>query len=239
MITKNIIFIYSWLSLIIWIFINNLTNEIKTSLLVLLILVVLFLCYFIIIKKFLKLFIFIILSFLIWILISTNNLNNINKKEKLLKNYYNDKNYELTFEVISLNKVTKFTNEYLSQIKQIWGIKIDKNINSIIKLDSNNEIKKQFICFQLSKHFQFSYEYLIKNYDKIEIYAKTRNLSWDEKEILIWKIENFSWNSTWFFYLNWILKRWNYLVYLKKFPISKKNLEENFENWKWIGVEVK
>jgi len=43
------------------------------------------------------------------------------------------------------------------------------NVKNIQLLYNNHliEIKKQFICFQLSKHFQFSYEYLIKNYDKI------------------------------------------------------------------------
>jgi len=129
-------------------------------------------------------------------------------------------------------------------IDTAWNSSFDeKNIKVIRLKNSSTELNlnlpKEIFA---NKPFDFSISMPyseIKNYDKIEIYAKTRNLSWDEKEILIWKIENFSWNSTWFFYLNWILKRWNYLVYLKKFPISKKNLEENFENWKWIGVEVK
>lgn len=151
--TKNTIFTYSWIFILIWIFINNLLKEITTSLLVLLILVVLFFCYFLLSKKYLKTLIFIILWLFLWIIISQNNLNKIEYNEKLINKYYNNKEYQIIFEIISINKINDSKIEYLVKAKQIWKQNID--LKSLIKLDLIYKLDKWSIIKTNTKLYQF------------------------------------------------------------------------------------
>jgi len=178
MLSKNIIFIFSWISFIIWVFTNNIIQDYKTSLLVLLILVVLFLCYYLLKKKFLLLIIFILLSFLIWIFLSNYNLVKIQSKELILNTYYN-KNCNIILQIESLNKISNSYIEYIAIVKQIDQIKINKDIKAIIKTAKNHRLKKWIIIKTKSKIYEiknfnwFSYKYymLSKNiYLKSTIY---------------------------------------------------------------------
>ena len=191
MLSKNIIFIYSSIFFILWIFINNLTLNIYYSSIALLIFVVLFLIYFFISKKHINLLIFIIISFLLWVFISNNNLNIINQKEQILNNYYNNKNYNIILKIESLNKIEQNKKEYIWKLIQIWNKKINKNIWLIVKTYWNKNLEKWYIIetntklykfknfnwfsyknYMLSKNIFFninSYEYKILKKEKINI----------------------------------------------------------------------
>ncbi len=179
MLTKNLIFIYSWISFIIWIFINNLTKDYKTSLLVLLILVVLFLWYYLLTKKYIKLIIFIFLSIVLWIWISQNNLNNINLNNNILKPYYNNKSINIVIQIASINKINNFDIEYKWILKSIWKQKIKTKIYSIVKINKNYILKKWDVIqtdaklYELENFNWFSYkDYMLsKNiYFKVNIF---------------------------------------------------------------------
>jgi len=179
MITKNIIFIYSWIFLLFWIFTNNLTKDYNTSLLVLLILVVLFLCYFLLIKKYKTLLIFIVISFTIWISISSYNLNKIHNNEELLKNFYNKDN-TITLQIQSINKITDDKTEYIAIVKQINKLIVNNAIKAIIITDKNSKFNKWKIIKSKTKIYEiknfnwFSYKYymLSKNiYFRSYIYS--------------------------------------------------------------------
>lgn len=128
-------------------------------------------------------------------------------------------------------------------IDKSWNSTSDeKEINVVRLQNSSTEITLNLpeeIYSNKPFDFSISMPYAeIKNYKKIEIFAKSRNFSWEEEEFLVSEINDFSWNSTWFFYLNWFLDKWNYSIYLKKFTFDKENEEIDFENSDWIAVEV-
>lgn len=155
MISKNILFIFSSIFFLIWIFINNLIWDFYISLLVLLFLVVLFLLYIIIRKKYILLLLFSIFSIIIWICISQINLEITKQKENILKQYYDNKNHDLIFEIKNINKIDEFNIEYKAKLLQIWNKKINKNIWNTIKLSINNDIKKWYIIKTNSKLYEF------------------------------------------------------------------------------------
>jgi len=155
MISKNILFIFYSIFFLLWIFINNLTKQVSTSLLVLLTLVVLFLCYYLYSKKYLNLLILSILWLLIWITISDYNIQKINTNSTNLNNYYDNYNHKLIIEIKSINKINDFQIEYLSQLIQIWDEKIETNINLIAKLSKNNILEKWNIISFNSKLYEF------------------------------------------------------------------------------------
>ena len=137
------------------IFINNLTSELETSLLVLLFLVVLFLWYFIIERKFIIVLIISLLWFLIWITVSNHNLEQINKKESILYKYYDNKNHNIVLEIKWINKIKEFQTEYIVQVIQIRKQNIYKKINAIIKIDKNYILEKWFIIKTNTKLYKF------------------------------------------------------------------------------------
>ena len=137
-------------------------------------------------------------------------------------------------------------------IDTAWNSQFDEKIINVVRLrNSSTEINLNLPEeFFANKPFDFSISMPyseIKNYEKIEIYAKKKNIWWQEEEFLIWKLSkkdwDFDWNKTWFFYLNWILNKWNYVVYLKKFTTELKNIKkedwDDFVVWKGVAVSVK
>lgn len=164
--SKNILFIYSSIFFLLWIFINNLIREFQTSLLVLLILVVLFLCYYTLTRKFLKVLVISLIWFLIWIWVSEYNIKNINEKENILKQYYNNKNYELILQIWNINKIDEFKKEYSTILIQIWENKIDKQIKANIKISKNYNLQKWDIIKTNTKLYEFKdfNDFSYKNY---------------------------------------------------------------------------
>jgi ComEC/Rec2-related protein len=164
MISKNILFIFCSIFFIIWIFVNNIVTDFYTSILVLLSLLVLFLLYNVITWKYLLLFIISILSALLWICISQSSLENINQKEAFLKQYYDNKNHDLIFEIKNINKVDEFKIEYTAKLIQVWESKIEKNtpwkkyswsIKNTIKVAKNYELKKWYVIKTNTKLYKF------------------------------------------------------------------------------------
>ncbi|MFK7780276.1 MAG: ComEC/Rec2 family competence protein [Candidatus Gracilibacteria bacterium] len=155
MLSKNILFIFSSIFFLIGIFVNNLTTELSTSLLVLLILVVLFLVYIIIRQKYIFLLLLLVFSTSIGIIVSELNIKKNVLKENILKQYYDNKNHDLIFEIKNTNKVDEFKTEYTAKLIQIGNNKIRKNIKFTVKIAKNNEIKKGYIIKSNVKLYEF------------------------------------------------------------------------------------
>lgn len=153
--SKNILFIFSSIFFLIWVFVNNISTNPFVSLIVLLVLVVLFLVYIFVRKKYLILFLLSILSLSLWIIVSQLNVENINKKNDILIPFYDNKNHTLIFEVKNINKIDEFNIEYTALLIQIWDKKIYKNIYHTIKIAKNNQIEKWSIIKSDVKLFEF------------------------------------------------------------------------------------
>ena len=131
-------------------------------------------------------------------------------------------------------------------IDTAWNSSFDEKVFNSVRIrntskDVDLNLPKNIFA---NKAFDFSISMpysKIKDLNKIEVIAKKRWLWWEEIEIKIWEINNFEWNATWFFYLTWILDKWNYLVYLKKYTkeLEKNEDWENFEIWTKTALEVK
>jgi len=172
MISKNILFIFSSIFFLIWIFVNNITSELYYSLSVLLFLVVLFLLLFFIKKEYLLLFLFSIFFTAIWISISESNIKTNTNKENILKQYYDNKNHDMIFEIKNINKVDEFKIEYTAKLIQVWDKKILSKIWHTVKIAKNNEIKKWYILKSNTKLYEFkSFDWF--SYDK---YMLSKNL---------------------------------------------------------------
>jgi competence protein ComEC len=196
MITKNIIFIYSWIFFLLWIFTNNLTKDYNTSLLVLLILVVLFLCYFLLKKQYLLLFIFSIIFFSLWVWISNYNLNKLEKNNKILTKYYNN-NTNISFIIDWINKITEWNIQYIASVKQIEDTNI--KIKAIIITDKNIQFEKWNIIQSKTKLYKFknfnwfSYkEYMLSKNIYFKAYIYNYQKIWNKDiNIIEKKIINF------------------------------------------------
>jgi competence protein ComEC len=196
MITKNIIFIYSWIFFLLWIFTNNLTKDYNTSLLVLLILVVLFLCYFLLKKQYLLLFLFSIIFFSLWVWISNYNLNKLEKNNKILTKYYNN-NTNISFIIDWINKITEWNIQYIASVKQIEDTNI--KIKAIIVTDKNIKFEKWNIIQSKTKLYKFknfnwfSYkEYMLSKNIYFKAYIYNYKKIWNKDiNIIEKKIINF------------------------------------------------
>lgn len=197
MISKSILFIYSSIFFLIWVFINNLTQDTLKSITVLLTLVVLFLCYYIITRKFKKILIISIIWFILWISISSYNIYKIDSVENKLNPYFDWKNHELTFIIDDVNKIDEFKIEYISKLIKIWNTSINNDIKAILVLDKNYNFPKWQIIKTETKLFKFedfngfSYKnYMLSKdiYFKSNIYSFekvwTKNINEIEKNII-------------------------------------------------------
>lgn len=238
---KKIIFIYFWIFYIFWIFINNIFENLITSLLVLLFLVVLFLLLFLKTKKYIVLYIICFFWYLLWIIISNTNIEKINKNKLFLKNFNNKIKFEVQIENIS--KINDSNIVYIVRVKKINKIVLNANIFAEIYINWNHKIDNWEIIkfeskisyfekfnwfnyekFNLSKNiyfktFVYNYETIWKNEINI-MYKKIYKL----REKLIQTINNmYTKNEATF--LSWIL-----LWARENLP---KELKENFNN-SWL-----
>lgn len=166
MIQKNLLFIFSCIFFLIWIFINNITNNIKISLIVLLFLVILFLLYYVITKKYKNILIISIIWFLLWISISNYNLNKINLSQNKMINYYDWKNYNMIFVIDKINKIDDFQKQYIARLIEINWDNINNKIYALLNIDKNYDIWKWYKIKTKTKLFEIKdfnwFEY--KNY---------------------------------------------------------------------------
>jgi len=167
------------------------TNNLKTSLLVLLILVVLFLCYFLLTKKYIKLFIIVTISFIIWVFISDINHLNIQDKENILKPFYNNEKHELIFKIEWINKISDYQIEYIARLNKVWETKINKTIKSILKVSKSSELNKWNIIKTNSKLYEF------KDFDwfSYKNYMLSKNLFFSTNIYSYEIIDNFKINN--------------------------------------------
>lgn len=239
--SKNIYFIFLWIFYLLWIFINNIISKLNTSLLVLLFLVVLFLLLYIKVRKYGILFTIIIISFLIWILISNINYNIINDKIKLI-NTFKEKN-EFLIEIINLSKESDKNKIYNAKLLEINGKKIKKKIKLEAILQWNYEIKNWDILRYESKvlFFEgfnwFNYEkYMLSRNVYFKNVVYNYEIIWhNKKNIIIEKINSIRKNliekikiiytSEESLFLSWIL-----LWARENIP---KDLSDNFNN-SWL-----
>ncbi|MCD5385237.1 ComEC/Rec2 family competence protein [Candidatus Gracilibacteria bacterium] len=139
--------------------------------------------------------IFIIISFILGVLTSNYNLIIIEQKEKILNNYFNNKNYEIILEIKSLNKIDENKKEYIGKLIQIEKQKINNNIGLIVNIYGDKKLEKGYIIktntklykfknyngfsyknYMLSKNIYFSinsYNYKIIEKNKINIIEKS------------------------------------------------------------------
>lgn len=185
--TKNKIFIFFNIFLLLWIFINNILENITTSLLVLLILVVLFLLFCFYTKKYFLLTFFIFLWFLLWVIISNFNLVKINNNFININTYLGNEKFYIEYEIKEISKIDsekiiykvkilKINNILLTE--KIYAQSIIKNLDRIEKwtvLSSKEKMYKikstedfQYDKYLLSKwiyfkFFPYSYTIITKN----------------------------------------------------------------------------
>lgn len=171
---NNILFIYLMIWYIFWIWLNNYTENFKTSLLVLLILVVLFLWIILKNKKIVKI-IYIIISIFLWIIISNNNLINIEDKLEIIKKY-EYKEIEINVKIINTEKIEDDSIVYNAKIIDLDWDKIENDVNILVyskasyNLNYWDLIKYNSKIYEIKDFWTFKYKkYLLSN----NIYAKT------------------------------------------------------------------
>lgn len=183
--SKTIFFIFVWISYLIWIYINNLSYNLITSLLVLLFLVVLFLLLIFIKNKNILFFISIIISFWLWIIVSEISSINIQIKTNAIKYLENEKQ-NLEIKILWINKIKDWYTIYKSQIEGLnikwevfikWNYKLQKN--TIIKINSKIYRYKDFDWFKYSKYMASKWLYY-----KIYPYTYTKIIIKDTNKII-------------------------------------------------------
>lgn len=167
---KNIIFIFSSLFFLIWIFINNINS--KLSLLTIFLLGVFFLFFILLRKKYLYLLILSLTSFILWILFSNYNLSNIQNNNDFLSKYYNNSKYYIILEIESINKKNNNQVEYIAKLKQIDKYTNIESIKLIVKTNNFNNIE----IWDLIKDKTKLYE--IKDFDSVSYkkYMLSKNI---------------------------------------------------------------
>lgn len=197
MISKNKIFIISSISLLIWIYINNLNWNYIYSFIFLSIISILIINFSLYVRKTFIYSIFIIISFLFWIFISETNIVNIEKKEDLVINYDSNIYQELKFKIIEKEKVKEYYVEYKSKIIEInWEI-IDKDIYFLSTMSINYKFRPWDIIIwswkieQIENFNDFDYKkYLISKNIFFKSFINNQKKISEEKSYLIWKIDD-------------------------------------------------
>jgi len=150
MYSKSILFICSSIFFLLWVFINNIFNNLFYVLFVLLLLVVLFLLYYILTKKHVIILLACLIFFLVWWLISYNQTIQNNEKQILISPYYN-KNVELILKIQNIEKINESNIEYKAKLEKIWTKQIKQNIYSLIKVWKSTKLEKNYIIKSNSK----------------------------------------------------------------------------------------
>ncbi len=235
--SKTIFFIFIWVSYLIWIYINNLSYNLTTSLLVLLFLVVLFLLLIFYKNKNIIFFISLIISFWFWIIVSEINYINVDKKANTIKVLEkNKKNLDLEIKILWINKIKDWYTVYKSKIEELnikwevfikWNFKIEKNTH--IKIKSKIYSYKDFDWFEYSKYMYSKWLYY-----KIYPYTYTKKHKWDKSLIIeyIDKLRKYLLKNIYLLYPKQeAIFLWWILIWARE--SIPDNLSENFNN-SWL-----
>lgn len=208
-ISKNNLFITFGIFFLMFTFIWNIINNVFVSVFVLLLLIIMYLNLFIYIKKYLIIIVFITIWGSFWLLSSHIANEVISEKLKLLEPYY-DYKYNVSWEIIWVNKIKDFESEYIIKLIEIsrinninyWNfLSLQENIiiKWLITIPSNFDIKKWDIIqfsekFQKIENFNNNFDYE-KYYQSKNIYFKVNawsiNNIWNvQANFIIYKIDN-------------------------------------------------
>jgi competence protein ComEC len=163
-VSKNKLFIFWGIFFLIWIFLNNILLNLKLSLILALLVLYLLINFYFYTKKNLIFLIFIFFSFLLWILYSFYYSQTFLEKEKILKNFIDDKKHKIIFKINDINKKLDFEIDYIWKIISIDNKKINKKIFILIKIPRNYDIEKGNIIeinekIKEIKNFSDSFDY--------------------------------------------------------------------------------
>ena len=183
---KNIYFIFLWIFYLLAIFINNISSNFNTSLLVLLFLVVLFLLLYLKIRNFFLILLLSLLSFTLWLQISNLNKIEINENIAFIEKFNWKEKFKI--EISNLSKISEKDRTYIWKLLAVNELNIKKNVLAEIVLQGNDEIKKWDILEFESKIYKYE-EFNGFNYEKYmlskNIYFKSIPYNYE----IIWKKE--------------------------------------------------
>jgi len=159
--------------------------------------VILFLNFFIYVKKYTKVLFFSLFWFLIWIIISFFSLSSINNNFNFISNYL-DNNHNISFKINNLERIDDRFKIYSSILIWIDNKKINKNIEflSFIPLNYNLkywdilESKTKLYLFKNNISFKYR-DYMISKNIYFKSYINSFNKIWYEKpNIILLKLKN-------------------------------------------------
>ena len=194
MISKHKLFIFWSIFILLWIFINNIYENYKITLLILFFLIILFLQYYTYTKKYFFYIIIILLWFISWIFISNLNLKNIKYNESLFHKYSNNSEHKLIIEIIDIYKIKDYSIEYIAKINKINQENIAPNIKAILSIPINFSLEKWHIIelneklYKFQKINDFEYKkYMLSKNIYFKIYANNYNII-EKKELSLIQI---------------------------------------------------
>jgi len=198
-ISKSKIFIFTGIFFLLFTFIWNIFNNILTSFIIFWLLLIIFINFYIYIKKYFVYLVFILLWAFVGILSSYYANNIVSKKIEVLEPYFNIK-YKITWEITWVNKKSDFENEYKIKLLKILDNNFEiKNIEWLIIIPSNFNIKTWDIIEFSEKlreienfNDSFNYEkYLMSRNIFFKVNAGSIHNIWEvNRNIIVDKVDN-------------------------------------------------
>ena len=152
--SKNILFNFFVVSFLFGVFLNNVFLSIFSCSLAFLFFLIIFLNFFNYYRKSLIVFPFIWIWFFCWVATSFFHISGVFYKEDLISRYFDNKNYNLVFEIKDVSKIEDFSIHYLANLKRIEEINLEKKIFATLIIPSNIKLEKWSIVKTKSKLFE-------------------------------------------------------------------------------------
>ena len=187
--SKNNIFIFTWVFYLFWILINNITQNLNITLYIFSIIVLISALFFYLKRRYINILLLSLIGFLLWAYISDFNYSNIQKKLDYVSLI--NKNSTFNVEIKYLDSIKDYKQVYIGKIKKINGKTLNKNINTQIYINGSDKLNKGEIIEFKSNIYNFenywNFEYKKYMYSK-NIYFKTTpytyKKSWINKNII-------------------------------------------------------
>lgn len=197
MLSKNKLFIFFWITFLIWIFINNLFFSFLYSFILIIWFILLNLVFYFYYKKYFYYILSLIVWFIFWIIISYINLLSINNNELSINNFIDWNNHKVVLEIDSTYKVWETSRDYISTIYSIDDKEFSQ-IKFLLKVPLNFELDKwdileQEIKFKKVENFNDTFNYVK--------YLELKNIYW----VYNTSVPNIIWKAK----INWIISNIN------------------------------
>lgn len=181
--SKTQVFIFSWISFLVWVFINNFFWNNALTFIVLLFLVILFLLLYIFTKKYAFVVCLSIVTMILWVLYSFYNISNIHRNLKLVNTF--QEKVDIESEILGLKLKNETHTIYDAKIYKIWNKNIDANIYAQIHIQSNFQLKKwtklktkaKIYTYKNSSHFKYKY-FMLSSFNYFKIYPYNYEIVW-------------------------------------------------------------